>query len=149
MGSLRLPCLQSPSPGSVTFHPPPLRRPAIAFRAAEDEERQRQAERKAAERRRVWEAAVERARERHSYRQRADALAEQVARWHEASEIRKYCDAVEAAHVSDGEVAKWISWSRSHADSLDPLRSPPHGPTPRPPASISELEPYLEGQGSL
>ncbi len=61
----------------------------IEAQAAGHEERQRQAEQQAAERRRAQEAAAEEARQRHVYQQRADALAEQVARWRTCQDIRR------------------------------------------------------------
>ncbi len=119
---------------------------AIAFRSAEAETQQRQAEREAAERRRAWEATVERAKRRHAEQQREDALGEQLARWQQATQIRDYCDTVEATHAADPAALEWVRWARGHADRLDPLDVAPHAPEPRPPGSIRDLEPFLNGE---
>lgn len=86
---------------------------AAEMHAADDDERQRQAAQQAAERHRTQKAAAEEARKRHACQQRADALAEQVARWRTCQDIRDYCHAAQAAHPADPGTAGWIGWVRS------------------------------------
>jgi hypothetical protein len=117
----------------------------VELRAADDEERKREVERVAAEHKRAWEAAVERARECHAHQRRAEALDGQIARWQGADEIRSFCDAVEVAYSDDAETVEWVSWARAHASLIDPLSEAPRAPAPREPASLEELEPFLGG----
>jgi hypothetical protein len=117
----------------------------IELRAADHEERKREAVRAADERQRDRETAVERAQERHAHQRQVDALTEQVSQWRKARGIRSYCDFAASAHPNDDETVEWIRWARAHADSIDPVRVAPRGPKPGKPASLQELEPYLGG----
>ena len=122
----------------------------------EHRHRQEEAERQAAERRRAWEAAMERARERYADARRADTLRGEVARWRDAQEIQAYCDAAESAYAEDPGTATWVSWARHRADELDPLRVAPQMPaSPRgsvargATALLRRMEPTWPGKGSL
>lgn len=89
------------------------------FEANVQEQRDRQAaaEEERLRRERNWEAAIARARERFHRERRIAALTEQVDSWKRAAEIRAYCDALDAAGLSEKE---WVEWARSYADEIDP-----------------------------
>jgi hypothetical protein len=116
-------------------------------RAAASEHRQREVECRAIERERQWQAAVDRARERHVEHHRGELLRGEAARWREAEQIRAYCDAAEAAYPDDRSTAAWVAWGRRHADQLDPLHTAPQMPSAPAPESVppEELRPFLEG----
>lgn len=115
----------------------------IERRAAEARERQREAERKQAERRRQWEHAMDRARARFLDDRRASALADQVERWRRASDVRAYCDAVDAAHPDAPATADWTAWARAYSDRIDPVRDAPVAPPAPEQVTAEELRPYL------
>jgi len=70
-------------------------------------------------------------RRRRKYQERVERLKHNVGCWEEAQRIRAYLAAVrEKAEARDGEVnpessvARFLSWARGYADSLDPADSP-------------------------
>lgn len=116
----------------------------VELRAIEQAEKERQAEIAARERERRWEAAMVTARERYDAHHRAEALRSQAARWHEASQLRAYCDAAENRYRDNADVVAWVEWAREYIERLDPLRVPPTAPTfPRP--KPEDLRPFLDG----
>jgi hypothetical protein len=116
----------------------------IEVRAAEAEERRQEATRQEDERRRQWEAAMEVARQQFGESLRADALAAEVKQWHNANEIRAYCEAAERRY-SDESTRTWIAWARAYADDLDPLRTPPKAPVVPDDVRPEDLRPFLQG----
>jgi hypothetical protein len=102
---------------------------AAAKRAAEEQERQ-------------WHLLMDHARERLRDANRAAHLRAQAGAWREADRLRRYCDAIEAAHGDDPDTAEWLAWARSFAISLDPLTEPPTMPEP-PEATAEALQEHL------
>jgi hypothetical protein len=117
----------------------------LEIRAVEAEHRRQEAARRAAERRRAWQAAMDQARALHAQDHRRQALDAQIKRWRQAEDIRAYCAAADAAHPDDTATTQWISWARAHADTLDPLRAAPHAPPAPESVSPQDLRPYLDG----
>lgn len=122
---------------------------AILDRAADHEAQEREAEAEAIDRQRRWEQAMETARVHYVEDVRRSALRDEVARWREANEVRRYCDALaEVATSADDDWAaklrKWITWARGYADDVDPLRGDPALPDPPEPGP-EDLRPYLDG----
>ena len=119
----------------------------LEHQAAENVRRQQEIERQAIERERQWQAAVDRARERHAEHHRGTQLRDEAKRWHEAEQIRAYCDAADAAYPDDRGTAAWVTWGRQYADQLDPLQTAPQMPGAPDPESVppDELRPFLEG----
>jgi len=117
----------------------------LEHRVAENERRQREAERQTLERLRQWQAAVDQARERHAEHHRGELLHKEAARWREAEQLRAYCDAVEAAYPDELQTASWVAWGRRYADELDPLRAAPRMPSDPESVSSDELRPFLDG----
>jgi hypothetical protein len=117
----------------------------LELRAVERDHRQREAERAAAERQRAWQAAMERARERHGEHLRAEVLMADVGRWRNATAIRAYCEAAASAFPGAPGTAEWIAWARRYADELDPLKVAPQMPALPESVPPNELRPYLEG----
>jgi hypothetical protein len=117
----------------------------LETRAVEQEERRRDAEREAQERKRAWEAAMERASERYVEHLRGEALRAEVAQWQHVQQVRAYCDAAEAAHGDVPETAEWIAWARRYADAHDPLGAAPRAPAAPESVPAEELQPFLDG----
>jgi hypothetical protein len=117
----------------------------IEMRMIEARHRREDAEREAAARQRAWEAAMARARERHAEHHRGESLRDEIVRWHDAEQIRAYCDAAESLYDDDPEAMEWIAWARRSATTVDPLQIAPR--TPAAPESVSpeELRPFLDG----
>lgn len=115
----------------------------IEVRAVEARARKLEEERKAAERRRAWEAAMERARAQFLQQRRAEALARQIELWRRANDIREYCAAVEETHPESPAGAEWITWARGYSDRIDPLTYPPAMPADPEEISPDDLKPYL------
>jgi hypothetical protein len=89
------------------------------------------AERKAAEeaeRQQRWEAAMESARAAAIEQRRGATLRAQVAAWHEAEQIRVWCDAAATRHPTDPAAGAWIDWARNYADRVDSLTTAPQTP---------------------
>jgi hypothetical protein len=117
----------------------------LEIRAIEQHQREDEAKRRAAERQRQWEQAMEEAKTRYLENRRREVLLAQAQRWREAEAIRSYCDKAQALHGGDDGTREWIAWARRHADHLDPLQEPPRSPPPPDSIDPSELRPYLEG----
>jgi hypothetical protein len=116
----------------------------LETQAVEAEERRLAKEREEAERRRQWEAAMDRAKLRLIEDHRVDVLRSRVTAWHQADAIRAYCDAVEARHgadtiAADPDAAQWLAFAREHADRAQRLPRMPADPEVTPEA----LKPYL------
>jgi hypothetical protein len=109
----------------------------------DEEQRIARAQEKAT-RQQQWEAAMAQARHRFVEDGRIKALTEQMQAWTEASRVRDYSAAMEAALPDEpaSEVVEWIYWARQYADRIDPvLRGvrPPEIPEP----AAYELKPYM------
>ena len=116
----------------------------LETQAVEAEERRLAKEREEAERRRQWEAAMDRARLRLIEDHRIGVLRSRVSAWHEAEAIRAYCDAVEARHgadtvAADPDAARWLAFAREHADRAQRRPRMPVDPEVTPEA----LKPHL------
>lgn len=116
----------------------------IEVRAVEDDHRADAERRKAEERQRHWELAMERAKERYIDSYRATLLRSQVAAWREATELRDYLAALDSAHKDDPDAAEWIEWVRSYVDRFDPLNASQQLPTPEE-IKPDDLKPFLDG----
>lgn len=116
----------------------------LETRAVEAEERRLAKEREEAERRRQWEAAMDRAKLRLIEDHRREVLRRRVTAWNEADAIRAYCNAVEDRHgadtvAADPDAAQWLAFAREQADSAQRVPRMPADPEVTPEA----LKPYL------
>lgn len=122
----------------------------LEIRALEDEWSRQQAERRAAEKHRRWEQAMERA--RHDLREngRADALREEVRRWRTAAELDRYLAAMQdmvSALTDEQErlaAEEWLRWAIAYRATIDPLQhrlAMPAAPEP----TAEALKPFLNG----
>lgn len=118
----------------------------LEARAQLDDERRIARADEKVRRQQQWESAMTRARFRYTEEIRIRAITEQANSWDQAARIRAYCAELEATLSQAGEIteelAEWITWARSYADGMDPLRAhggPPEIPEPRP----QDLKPYL------
>jgi hypothetical protein len=116
----------------------------IELRAIEAEERQHEAERRAAERQRQWEAAMEEAKRRWLEAHRGRLLEQQAERWRTAETVRGYVDAMAEASAGD-EGEAWVEWSRAYADSIDPICSEIREPRVPDRIPLDELKSFLDG----
>lgn len=106
-------------------------------------EREAEAARVAAEEReRRWHQLMAEARERLLYEHRAAHASGQVDAWRRATDLRQYCDAIEASHGLESASAEWISWMRDYSDRIDPLVRAPTLPDP-PEETADALQKYL------
>jgi hypothetical protein len=106
------------------------------------EERRIAAQREAEERERTWHRLMAEARERFLEDHLAATLREQASAWHTADGLRRYCDAMEAAHGGQPGTAEWLAWARAFVRRTDPLSMPtamPEQPEPEP----EDLQRYL------
>jgi hypothetical protein len=118
-----------------------------ADHAAEQEriaaEKAAEAARQAAEEReRTWHVLMRQAEERLVESHRAAELRAQADAWSAAENLRRYCDAVDAAYGDRATTADWLTWARTHISRLDPLTEPPTMPE-APEASSDALQPHL------
>lgn len=113
-----------------------------ADRRIEAEKAAELAQHEAEERQRRWLVLMDRAAERLHHDQRATQLREQACGWHEADQIRRYCDAAEAKYADREDTIAWLAWARAHADRQDPLAHPPLTPELSE-VTFEELEPYF------
>ena len=100
------------------------------------------ARREAEERQRQWHVLMDRARDRLVEAHRAAHLRAQADAWQQAMRLRRYCDALEAAHGDHPDSAPWLAWARQYAGRLDPLTEPPTMPEP-PVATREALQEHL------
>jgi hypothetical protein len=100
------------------------------------------ARREAEERERQWHALMAQAKARLVETHRADQLHAQADAWQQADRLRRYCDALDAAHGDNAVTAEWLAWARAYAASLDPLTEPPTMPEP-PEPSPEALQDHL------
>ena len=115
----------------------------LEVRAAEDDQEAIERQRKAEERQRQWELAMDVAKQRFLEHHRAKVLQAQVGAWQEALRIRSYLAALEERYGDHPDSAEWIAWIRNHVDkSLDPLGSPPAMPV-EPEIKPEDLKPFL------
>lgn len=121
----------------------------LEIRALEDGWRRQEEQRKAEDKRRRWEQAMERA--RHDFRQAALAaeLAGQLQRRRLAAEIDQYLAGLRAVLQDAGEqqpagAREWTDWIGSYRQEIDPLRRPPVMPAIHDP-SPEDLRPFLNG----
>jgi hypothetical protein len=118
----------------------------IEVQAVEAEERRLAREREEAERKRRWEAAMERAKKRLVDAHHVEVLSGRVRAWREAEAIRAYCDAVEARYgtaavEADRGASQWLAFARARADSMQALPTMP----PTPEVTAEALRPFLDG----
>jgi hypothetical protein len=130
--------------GSVESKLPKLLR-EIEVRAAEARHERFQAEKREAERRQQWEAALAEARVRYIEHQREVVLFKQVAAWRQANELRAFCVAVETTHADDPNAIAWATWARTRVDALDPLAGELRLPDPPNEIRAEDLRPFLAG----
>lgn len=116
----------------------------IELRAVEVEERRSEAERLAAERKLQWEVAMEEAKRRWFEAYRGQVLAKQAEAWRNAENVRAYVDAM-AESVASKEAEEWVAWSRSYAETVDPLRDGVRPPEPPDSVPLQDLKPFLGG----
>lgn len=122
----------------------------LELRAADAEEARLAAERKAAEEKRQWEAAIAAAKAAHVEACRAEVLKGQLQRWRLGLELDEYLAAMHRLieTITDVEEAassrQWLEWATSYRDRIDPLREKLQMPAiPKPDAEA--LKPYLDG----
>ena len=121
----------------------------LELRAAAAEEQEHRRERERQERKRRWErardGAIAQAREHH----RAQVLAEQVGRWHDAQRLDAYLHAMQA-RVADLDpceqqaAREWLAWAQQHRKRLDPLGQPLRLP-PDPEFAPDVIAPFMRG----
>lgn len=116
----------------------------LEIRAAEDDQRDLEAKRRAEERQQNWEHAVTRAKERFLETHRADALRHQITDWETAHAATGYLAALEAEYGENDEAQPWIEWIRGYINRLNPLSSAPTLPE-KAEISPEELKPFLGG----
>jgi hypothetical protein len=121
----------------------------LEIRALEDGWRRREEQRRAEDKRRRWEQAMERA--RHDFRHAALAaeLTRQLERRRLAAEIDQYLAGLRSVLQDAGEqqpagAPEWKDWITSYRQEIDPLRHPPTMPTVNDP-SPEDLRPFLNG----
>lgn len=109
-------------------------------------QRQEQARREQEQRRQAALAEQQRLRTALAQeRANVACLRDQVARWRESHELRRFVEAVRERGVlqelglEGQELAHWISWALRQADRLDPF-------TPSPPSILDQAE-QIEGMG--
>ncbi|MEU8132132.1 hypothetical protein [Streptodolium elevatio] len=114
--------------------------------SARAEQERKVREQREAARQRNWHQSIRDGRERQVRKHRIDAILLQVDQWSLAEKIRAFCAKAESRFPENTPkaTAEWLSWARHHADSLDPLTSPPTAPAD-PPATIRALEEHLHG----
>lgn len=112
------------------------------------EKRAEEQRRAAEERERQWHALMNRARRMLVETQRAALLRSQEKSWREPERLRRYCDAMEAAHGDDPGSTEWIAWARGFAARLDPLAGPPRMPEP-PEETPEALQEHLPAGGTF
>ncbi|MGC5031847.1 hypothetical protein [Micromonospora sp. DT229] len=82
--------------------------------------------RREAEERRRWQAAIDEARPQAAELLRKKAFRRAYDSWISANEIRAFCDALEHAALDQladsGNRTRWIDWARAAADRLDPTQ---------------------------
>lgn len=122
----------------------------LEIRALEDEWSQQQAERRAAEKRRRWEQAMERAKHGLRESQRADVLLEQAKQWRAAAELDRYLAAMQdtVSAIADEQerfaAEEWLHWATAYRATIDPLQHQlAMPPTPEP--TPETLKPFLNG----
>ncbi|CAB4365428.1 MAG: hypothetical protein F2681_15015 [Actinobacteria bacterium] len=104
------------------------------------------AERREAEQRKIaWEEAKVAALARYNEHRRAEVLADQVARWRKASEIRAYCEEVQRTHPDDPTTTEWIEWALGYADAINPPATAHFGPRAVTTATADKLAPFMDG----
>ncbi|MEU5837757.1 hypothetical protein ABZ820_29360 [Streptomyces diacarni] len=124
----------------------------VETRAIEDAQRKADEERAKAERKILWQEAMDRAKEQAVEGQLASVLTEQARKWREAEALRDYCEALERRLTEAGEddeeeavaARDWLTWAHSYIQRLDPLSRLPAKPTPRE-SEAEDLKPYLKG----
>ncbi|HXE43838.1 MAG TPA: hypothetical protein VN635_01440 [Conexibacter sp.] len=120
-----------------------------AARVAEErrvaaEEAAEAARREAEERERQWHVLMDEARRRLVETHRTSQLLAQAQAWNQADQLRRYCDALAAAHGDNPKTAAWLTWAREYAARLDPLTEPPGMPE-SPEATPEALQDHLPG----
>lgn len=115
---------------------------AAEERRVEAERAAAAAKREAEEREHEWHLLMDEAQARLLDAHRAAHLHAQAEAWRKADELRRYCDAIEAAHGRNPGTAEWLAWARSYAARLDPLTEPPTMPEP-PEATPEALQEHL------
>lgn len=123
----------------------------IELRAVDDGRRKADEERAAAERKALWTAAMDEARDRAVEAQLAEVLREQSEAWRDSRLLHEYCHALERRLAEAGpegsglaDARRWLDWARRYARSLDPLVVLPGMPKTRG-LEAEDLKPFLRG----
>ena len=101
------------------------------------------ARRAAEEREHVWRALMQQAEERLVDAHRAAQLRAQADAWHLVQGLRRYCDAVHAAHGNHPDTVEWLLWAHEYIRRLDPLLADPPTMPQRPEATPEALQRHL------
>jgi hypothetical protein len=122
----------------------------LEIRAAEDPWHRQEEERKAQEKQRRWERAMDHARRDFREARRAEVLRGQLADWQLGNDLDEYLAAMQASILTLTSVKEqntataWLAWAKEYRQSINPLAKPlamPPVPKPKP----DELKPYLRG----
>lgn len=116
----------------------------IEARDADERRAQANAAIEAERQERLWQDAMDEARAAVVEQQRGDALRAQVTAWHDASQIRAWCDAASDLHPDDSDMTAWVEWARDYATRIDSQATPPRAPEAEPIAA-DDLRPFLDG----
>ncbi len=117
----------------------------LEVRALEADWEHEEVARKAADKKARWLLAMTTAESSLHESRRVQVLRDQVARAHEAVEVRAFVAAARTAGQNGSEShfdLEWLSWSQRYADSIDPLLAPMPMPADRPFTS-EDLKPFL------
>ncbi|NYG07780.1 hypothetical protein BJ986_002267 [Phycicoccus badiiscoriae] len=124
----------------------------LEVRALELQWAQEKRERDARARQALWEAEVDRARERLVEAHRGEVLEEQVTAWERAQRIRTYVAALQlrVSALEDPAQAEaatlWVDWAAQFAEHTDPLVQSIGLPAD-PPISLETLGAHLRWNG--
>jgi len=122
----------------------------LEIRAREDAHWRAEEERQAAQKRRRWEQAMERARRDFREAGRIEELTRQLAAWRLTADLDGYLQAMREhiCGITSGReraaAEKWLAWASEYRAAVDPLRHLLTMPPDRKPAT-EELKPFLRG----
>jgi hypothetical protein len=115
----------------------------LAQRTIEARQRADDEARRKAERQRLWETAMERARAEFAHHRRVEHLLDAVERSERAARIRAFTARMRhSAHATD--LVDWLAFADAHADTIDPATAGVTLHVPIDPR-LSDLEPFLHG----
>jgi hypothetical protein len=116
----------------------------LEAKAATDEVKRLESERKKAEQRREWDQVRLRAIKRFEEQHRVNWLEDQLGRWRRAVEIESYVREMRTERALNRDEANWLDWVEEWTRDLHPRTgalAPPPAPDPKP----HDLQPYMEG----